>query len=95
MWAMIAEILGIPWRAVEAMIWQMGEVEIARRAGTVPFSLSSSVVLDKNKQDPAPSPAGTDLSAPVDSGDQTFNQGQHHAESVKVDKAVQCDLDKR
>jgi hypothetical protein len=32
----------IPWRAVEAMIWQMGQGEIARRAGGAPFSQQNS-----------------------------------------------------
>ena len=91
---MIAKEMGIPWRAAEAMHWQLGEEEIARRARTVPFSHSSSVVLEpspKNKRDSGPSPAGTNLSTginPVDSGDQTLNPGQHQAESVKVDKAM-------
>ncbi|OJD21368.1 hypothetical protein ACJ73_07292 [Blastomyces percursus] len=40
MWAKIAEEMSIPWRAVEAMHWQPGEQEMARRAGTVPFSFS-------------------------------------------------------
>ena len=46
MWAIIALEMKIPWRAAEAMHWQLGEEEIARRAGTVPFSLSSSVALE-------------------------------------------------
>ncbi|EDN05793.1 predicted protein [Histoplasma mississippiense (nom. inval.)] len=40
MWAKIAEEMAMPWRAAEAMHWQLGEQEIARRAGTVPFSFS-------------------------------------------------------
>lgn len=34
--------MAIPWRAAEAMHWQLGEHEMARRVGAVPFSLSSS-----------------------------------------------------
>ncbi|OKL59176.1 hypothetical protein UA08_05833 [Talaromyces atroroseus] len=41
MWAKVAEEMAIPWRAAEAMHWQLGEQEMARRAGVVPFSLSS------------------------------------------------------
>jgi hypothetical protein len=40
MWAKVAEEMAIPWRAAEAMHWQLGEQEMARRAGVVPFSLS-------------------------------------------------------
>ncbi|KAK2796020.1 hypothetical protein FQN50_009640 [Emmonsiellopsis sp. PD_5] len=39
-WAKIAEEMGVPWRAAEAMHWQLGEEDIARRAGTVLFSFS-------------------------------------------------------
>ena len=91
MWAKIAKEMGIPWRAAEAMHWQLGEEDIARRAGTVPFSHSSSVVLEqspKNKRDSGLSPAGTNLSTginPVVSGD-PLNPGQQQTESV--DKAV-------
>lgn len=31
----------MPWRAAEAMHWQLGEVDMARRAGVVPFSLAA------------------------------------------------------
>ncbi|KAF7502532.1 hypothetical protein GJ744_005619 [Endocarpon pusillum] len=42
MWAPVAEEMSIPWRAAEAMHWQLGEQEMARRAGVTPFSLSST-----------------------------------------------------
>lgn len=42
MWAKIAEEMAVPWRAAEAMHWQLGETEMARRAGVVPFTLSSA-----------------------------------------------------
>lgn len=44
MWSKVAEEMAIPWRAAEAMHWQLGEQEMARRAGVVPFSLSSTAV---------------------------------------------------
>ncbi|RMJ25417.1 hypothetical protein PHISP_03695 [Aspergillus sp. HF37] len=44
MWSKVAEEMAIPWRAAEAMHWQLGEQEMARRAGVVPFSLSSAAV---------------------------------------------------
>ncbi|MCJ1410463.1 hypothetical protein MMC19_004548 [Ptychographa xylographoides] len=42
MWGPLAAELGIPWRAAEAMHWQLGEADMARRAGVVPFSLTST-----------------------------------------------------
>ena len=41
MWQQISKEMSIPWRAAEAMHWQLGEQDMARRAGVVPFSLSS------------------------------------------------------
>lgn len=41
MWAKVAEELAVPWRAAEAMHWQLGEAEMAKRAGVVPFSLAA------------------------------------------------------
>ncbi|KAF4637520.1 hypothetical protein G7Y89_g548 [Cudoniella acicularis] len=40
MWSKVAEELGVPCRAAEAMHWQLGEADMASRAGVVPFSLS-------------------------------------------------------
>jgi len=44
MWSEIANEMGIPWRTAEAMHWQLGEQDMARRAGAIPFSLSSTAV---------------------------------------------------
>ncbi|KAK1754565.1 hypothetical protein QBC47DRAFT_402979 [Echria macrotheca] len=40
MWAKVAEEMQVPWRAAEAMHWQLGETDMARRAGVIPFSLN-------------------------------------------------------
>lgn len=44
MWAKVAEEMAIPWRAAEAMHWQLGEQDMARRAGVTPFSLSAQTL---------------------------------------------------
>ncbi|RYO93802.1 hypothetical protein DL764_007921 [Monosporascus ibericus] len=44
MWAKVAEEMAIPWRAAEAMHWQLGEHDMARRAGVTPFSLTAQNV---------------------------------------------------
>jgi hypothetical protein len=44
MWAQVAEELQVPWRAAEAMHWQLGEAEMARRAGVTAFSLQPAAV---------------------------------------------------
>ena len=41
MWAKLAEEMKVPWRAAEAMHWQIGEAGMASRAGVVPFSLAT------------------------------------------------------
>lgn len=44
----------IPWRAVEAMHWQLGETDMAVRAGVVPFSLTSvNAQQDNNRTSPS------------------------------------------
>ena len=40
MWAKVAEELQVPWRAAESMHWALGETEMARRAGVIPFSMA-------------------------------------------------------
>ncbi|MCJ1392723.1 hypothetical protein MMC18_005594 [Xylographa bjoerkii] len=42
MWTPLAIELGVPWRAAEGIHWQLGEAEMARRAGVVPFSMVSA-----------------------------------------------------
>lgn len=37
----VADELSTPWRAVEAMHWQLGEKEMARRAGVNPFHFAN------------------------------------------------------
>ncbi|KAA8896796.1 hypothetical protein FN846DRAFT_270929 [Sphaerosporella brunnea] len=53
MWQMIAKEMGIPWRAAEAMHWQLGEQDMAHRAGVVPFSLSSVAIDAPRRRAPA------------------------------------------
>jgi hypothetical protein len=55
MWSKVAEEMAVPWRAAEAMHWQLGEADMARRAGVVPFSLSS-VNMDTNSSGQRTSP---------------------------------------
>lgn len=50
MWSRIAEEMAIPWRAAEAMHWQMGEQDMARRAGVTPFSLTSAATATTHPQ---------------------------------------------
>lgn len=42
MWEPVAKELGMPWRAAEAMHWQLGSEGMASRAGTTPFSAAST-----------------------------------------------------
>jgi hypothetical protein len=55
--------MGIPWRAAEAMHWQLGEKDMAHRAGVVPFSLSSVAMDAPKKRGTAASSAGPAKSA--------------------------------
>ncbi|KAI5927996.1 hypothetical protein F4810DRAFT_170275 [Camillea tinctor] len=44
MWQKVADEMVIPWRAAEAMHWQLGEQDMARRAGVTPFNFSAVTV---------------------------------------------------
>ena len=53
MWAKVAEEMQVPWRAAEAMHWQQGEIDIAKRARVVPFTLETA---SNEPQDPQRTP---------------------------------------
>ncbi|KAF4983124.1 hypothetical protein FZEAL_1391 [Fusarium zealandicum] len=55
MWAKVAEEMAVPWRAAEAMHWQLGEADMARRAGVIPFSLAAVNVDSNNGHRNSPS----------------------------------------
>ena len=76
MWAKVAEEMAIPWRAAEAMHWQLGEADMARRAGVVPFSLSN-VTLD--------APPSGHRSSPGRGHSHSHSHGSHghsHSQSI-------------
>ncbi|MCJ1288103.1 hypothetical protein MMC26_007458 [Xylographa opegraphella] len=58
MWTPLAIELGVPWRAAELLHWEMGEVEMARRAGVVPFSKASTAG-SSSQPSPAMLPVGS------------------------------------
>ena len=69
MWAPLASELGIPWRAAEAMHWQLGENDMARRAGVTPFSLAGGVsAMSGSGPGPGPGPSPGLGPPPVVSG---------------------------
>ncbi|KFA50310.1 hypothetical protein S40293_03314 [Stachybotrys chartarum IBT 40293] len=53
MWAKVAEELAVPWRAAEAMHWQLGEADMARRAGVTPFSLAAVTIESGQRNSPS------------------------------------------
>lgn len=83
MWVMIAHEMKIPWRAAEAMHWQLGEEDLAKRAGTVPFSFSSSVSLEPRpkKRKLGPSPEAPDLGSGTNSVDSGLGPGTNAVDS--------------
>jgi hypothetical protein len=73
MWSRVAEEMAIPWRAAEAMHWQLEEQEMARRAGVVPFSLTNATSILTSRRESAtrsmcpPLPSVAELTAGVPS----------------------------
>ncbi|KAF9774787.1 hypothetical protein IL306_007180, partial [Fusarium sp. DS 682] len=56
MLAKVAEELSVPWRAAEAMHWQLGKADMARRAGVIPSSLAAVNVDESYSFLSSPSP---------------------------------------
>ncbi|RKF58362.1 putative myb dna-binding domain protein [Erysiphe neolycopersici] len=78
-WAKVAEEMAVPWRAAEAMHWQLGETEMARRAGVTPFSLSSGTA------DTVPSL--TSRRTPPNRG-RSLSQNQALVQTLNVDSRI-------
>lgn len=59
MWQKVAKEVGVPWRAAEAMHWQLGEADIARRVGAEIFTLSGpgTTVYIQSNSPPLPLPS--------------------------------------
>lgn len=55
MWEKIAKEMALPWRAAEAMHWQIGEVEMASRANVPVFHLAGQSSSTSSQSSMAPS----------------------------------------
>jgi len=55
MWEKIAKEMQLPWRAAEAMHWQIGEVEMASRANVPVFHLAGQSSSTSSQSSAAPS----------------------------------------
>jgi len=64
MWEMVASELGLPWRAVEAMHWQMGAEDMAARANERVFQPQSSSSTRVPRSPPSGS-SGGETSSPM------------------------------
>lgn len=76
MWAKVAEEMQVPWRAAEAMHWQLGEADMARRAGVVPFSLTSSSSTSTSAANAQSDPSGVSSSRASPSRGHVHSQSQ-------------------
>lgn len=82
MWEKIAKEMQLPWRAAEAMHWQIGEIEMAQRANVPVFHLASgsqSTSQPTSATEPrvSRSPPSSVLPAPSS----TYIQGHSHTQS--------------
>ncbi|KAE9973036.1 hypothetical protein EG328_004648 [Venturia inaequalis] len=69
MWEMVAKEMGLPWRAIEAIHWQMGAEEMASRANVPVFQPHATAAGVRTKSPPgfknpnlAPAPSATSTS---------------------------------
>lgn len=61
MWDRIAKEMAIPWRAAEAMHWELGQQEMAQRAGVQLFSIAAASTAG-NLYQPSSVPSGAGMS---------------------------------
>ncbi|KAH6973304.1 hypothetical protein EDB80DRAFT_348581 [Ilyonectria destructans] len=66
MWAKIAKEMAVPWRAAEAMHWQLGEADMAQRANVIPFHLVDGKVDSDDNRHGTPSSRSSTHSVPQD-----------------------------
>ncbi|KAF2156151.1 hypothetical protein K461DRAFT_90909 [Myriangium duriaei CBS 260.36] len=69
MWEKIAKEMALPWRAAEAMHWQIGEVEMANRANVPVFHLAGYSPSQPTQIYSGPTATSTPLSAGARSED--------------------------
>lgn len=78
MWEKIAKEMALPWRAAEAMHWQIGEVEMANRANVPVFHLAGY-----SPSQPTPSSYSTSISTPTQlSGSERRSDGSASPHSL-------------
>ncbi|KAI9817591.1 MAG: hypothetical protein M1826_001577 [Phylliscum demangeonii] len=86
MWSKVAEEMNLPWPAAETMHWQLGQHDMARRAGVTPFSLSQfgrvEVVDDGN---------GNGLGHEHGYADADADDGHDHHHFIDIDHIIQLD----
>ena len=83
MWSNLATELQVPWRAAEAMHWQLGEAGMASRAGVTPFSLTSTQAQPRQSSlhVPMASPPSVHHHEHPDQGFEGMHHQQHPGQS--------------
>lgn len=74
MWEMVAKEMGLPWRAIEGIHWEMGREEMASRANVPVFQPHATPNLTQRRSPPGPRPNPNLAPAPTPPGDSAGEQ---------------------
>ena len=76
MWEMVAKEMGLPWRAIEGIHWDMGREEMASRANVPVFQPHAAATTTPQRRSPTgPRPAPHLAPAPTPPGDSAREHG--------------------
>ena len=76
MWEMVAKEMGLPWRAIEGIHWDMGREEMASRANVPVFQPhAAATTTPQRRSPPGPRPNPHLAPAPTPPGDSAGEQG--------------------
>lgn len=69
MWEMVAKEMGLPWRAIEGIHWEMGREEMASRANVPVFQPHAGGAMPRTQSSPGPRTTPNLAPAPETPGD--------------------------
>jgi len=81
MWEMVAKEMGLPWRAIEGIHWEMGREEMASRANVPVFQPHAGAAMPRTQTSPGPRTTPNLAPAPVTPGDSSGADHQAASES--------------
>ena len=86
-WTPLAKELQVPWRSAEAMHWQLGEEDMARRAGSTLFTMAAAGSTNPANVSSSSSASGTErygLPEPTAGGYSGYDEAERASEEGEI-----------